>query len=71
MCHRQLRFIRNSACGHLTYTGDTKVDCRARSCYLSSSHPPNCPHCTCKRYYTQPERIVTHETPSRCAQCSR
>ncbi|KAG1756778.1 uncharacterized protein EDB91DRAFT_35356 [Suillus paluster] len=39
MCHRQLRFTKNTACGHLTFQGDTYIDCFARDCNLSTSHP--------------------------------
>lgn len=64
MCHRQLKFIRSTGCGHLTFTGEVNIDCRSRHCYISSSHPANCGShapCRCRRYYGQPQRIVTHE----------
>lgn len=65
MCHRKLRFVKSNGCGHLTYTGDTTIDCNSRQCHMSASHPPNCGSpmspCGCRRYYEQPERIVTHE----------
>ncbi|PCH38200.1 hypothetical protein WOLCODRAFT_161375 [Wolfiporia cocos MD-104 SS10] len=56
MCHRQLRFYRAAACGHLTFTGDTYIDCKARDCAHSALHPPDCGTppavCRCRRYYT-------------------
>ncbi|KAF9464698.1 hypothetical protein BDZ94DRAFT_1255699 [Collybia nuda] len=65
MCHRKLRFIKSTICGHLTYTGDTNIDCGSTQCYLSTSHPEECGSkntpCDCRRYYGQPERIVTNE----------
>ncbi|KAG2037255.1 hypothetical protein BDR03DRAFT_391593 [Suillus americanus] len=42
MCYRQLRFTKNTACGHLTFQGDTYIDCLARDCKLSASHPTTC-----------------------------
>ncbi|KAJ3987332.1 hypothetical protein F5890DRAFT_1405499 [Lentinula detonsa] len=65
MCHRQLRFVKSTACGHLTFTGETNIDCRSRHCHLSTAHPSSCDSprapCSCKRYYGQPQRIVTNE----------
>ncbi|KZT11353.1 uncharacterized protein LAESUDRAFT_671228 [Laetiporus sulphureus 93-53] len=65
MCHRQLRFYKSTQCGHLTFTGDTYIDCNSPNCRISSAHPATCGGpgtvCRCRRYYTQPERIVTHE----------
>ncbi|CAL1704750.1 unnamed protein product [Somion occarium] len=78
MCHRQLRFFKANGCGHLTFTGETTIDCGSRDCYLSSHHPKNCGSpasdkhlCNCLRYYTQPERIITHQIPGSCPRCSR
>ncbi|KAG1875300.1 hypothetical protein C8R48DRAFT_406059 [Suillus tomentosus] len=55
MCYRQLRFTKNTACGHLTFQGDTYIDCLARDCILSASHPTTCGSparpCNCRRYY--------------------
>ncbi|KAH9934740.1 uncharacterized protein B0H18DRAFT_978002, partial [Fomitopsis serialis] len=67
MCHRQLRFYKAKQCGHLTFTGETYIDCNSRECFLSTAHPSTCGApgsrilCRCRRYYTQPERITTHE----------
>lgn len=65
MCHRQLRFVKSTGCGHLTFTGETNIDCRSRHCYISSSHPSSCGSsqapCHCRRYYGQPQRVVTNE----------
>ncbi|KAH9951245.1 hypothetical protein B0H21DRAFT_271585 [Amylocystis lapponica] len=73
MCHRQLRFIKMTGCGHLQFTGDTTLDCNRRDCFISSAHPPNCANgqtnCRCRRYYTQPERITTSEQPGKCNIC--
>ncbi|KAJ3759874.1 hypothetical protein EV361DRAFT_531350 [Lentinula raphanica] len=70
MCHRQLRFVKSTACGHLTFTGETNIDCRSRHCHLSTAHPPSCGSprapCNCKRYYGQPQRIVTNEVGLQC-----
>lgn len=55
MCYRQLRFTKNTACGHLTFQGDTYIDCLTRDCMLSTSHPTTCGSpgrpCNCRRYY--------------------
>ncbi|KAI0093663.1 hypothetical protein BDY19DRAFT_265988 [Irpex rosettiformis] len=74
MCHRQLRFDRHVDCGHLTFTGETNIDCHKPDCTHSTAHPPNCgepgrPTCICKRYYTQPERI-SRDVAGKCARCS-
>ncbi|KAG2368558.1 hypothetical protein BDR07DRAFT_19059 [Suillus spraguei] len=74
MCYRQLRFIKNTACGHLTFQGDTYIDCLARDCILSTTHPSTCgspgtPPCNCRRYYSQPQRLITLERPGTCPQC--
>ncbi|KAG2144962.1 hypothetical protein BD769DRAFT_1418989, partial [Suillus cothurnatus] len=65
MCYRQLRFAKNTACGHLTFQGDTYIDCLARDCILSASHPTTCGSpgrpCNCRRYYSQPQRLITLE----------
>ncbi|KAF9069623.1 hypothetical protein BDP27DRAFT_1165848, partial [Rhodocollybia butyracea] len=65
MCFRRLRFVRSTVCGHLTFTGETIVDCGSRICHISSMHPSSCGSsrapCNCKRYYDQPQRIVTNE----------
>ncbi|KAI0082665.1 hypothetical protein K474DRAFT_1584772 [Panus rudis PR-1116 ss-1] len=69
MCHRQLRFYKATACGHLTFTGDTTIDCGSPLCFLSKSHPANCgspgsnkARCDCPRYYTsvssRPQTVV-------------
>lgn len=73
MCHRQLRFSKSTACGHLIFTGETNIDCRDQTCFLSASHPATCGQtqaCHCRRYWTQPDRIVTAETPAKCSACS-
>ncbi|KAG1753501.1 hypothetical protein EDB19DRAFT_833708 [Suillus lakei] len=73
MCHRQLRFTKNTACGHLSFQGDTYIDCCARDCMLSTSHPTTCGSpgrpCNCRRYYSQPQRLITLERPGACPQC--
>ncbi|KAG2111542.1 uncharacterized protein F5147DRAFT_90914 [Suillus discolor] len=74
MCYRQLRFTKNTACGHLTFQGDTYIDCLARDCILSTNHPTTCGSparpCNCRRYYSQPQRLITPERPSGiCPQC--
>lgn len=55
MCYRQLRFIKNLTCGHLTFQGETYIDCCEQDCKLSSSHPTTCGSpaspCNCRRYY--------------------
>ncbi|KAG0707758.1 hypothetical protein DFH29DRAFT_596448 [Suillus ampliporus] len=65
MCYRELRFTKNTACGHLTFQGDTYIDCSARDCNLSTSHPSTCGSpvrpCNCRRYYGQPQRLITQE----------
>ncbi|KAF9482748.1 hypothetical protein BDN70DRAFT_772267, partial [Pholiota conissans] len=61
MCHRQLRFVKSSACGHLTLTSETVIDCGALHCQYSSTHPAGCTSTQCRRYYEKPERIVTHQ----------
>ncbi|KAJ7273710.1 hypothetical protein B0H12DRAFT_507490 [Mycena haematopus] len=61
MCHRQLFFTKALRCGHSTYSSEIMVDCQSRYCRLSSAHPRNCPRCTCRRYYGQPERLVSAE----------
>ncbi|KAI0699713.1 hypothetical protein BC835DRAFT_1267388 [Cytidiella melzeri] len=59
MCHRQLKFDNHVPCGHLTFTGDTNLDCHKPDCFNSLAHPAQCEHvppgksqCTCKRYYS-------------------
>ncbi|TBU32465.1 hypothetical protein BD311DRAFT_654992 [Dichomitus squalens] len=58
MCHRQLRLWKAKQCGHLTFIGETNIDCRSRDCYNSSAHPRDCgapgtgTACRCRRYYT-------------------
>ncbi|KAH9946144.1 uncharacterized protein BXZ73DRAFT_95645 [Epithele typhae] len=71
MCHRELRLWKARQCGHLTCTADTNVDCGQSDCYNSAAHPPDCPpaSCRCRRYFTQPERIVTHEADAKCPRC--
>ncbi|KAG2349906.1 hypothetical protein BDR05DRAFT_260524 [Suillus weaverae] len=73
MCHRQLRFTKNMACGHLTFQGDTYIDCFQRDCMLSTSHQTMCGSpgrpCNCRRYYSQPQRLITLERPGTCPQC--
>ncbi|KAG1853729.1 hypothetical protein DFJ58DRAFT_391408 [Suillus subalutaceus] len=73
MCYRQLRFTKNTACGHLTFQGDTYIDCFTRDCKLSTSHPTTCGSqgrpCNCRRYYSQPQRLITLEQPGKCPQC--
>ncbi|KAF9005646.1 hypothetical protein BDQ17DRAFT_1353522 [Cyathus striatus] len=73
MCHRQLRFVKSTECGHLTRTSETNVDCGSLQCFLSVAHPSNCGSpmipCSCRRYYGQPERIVTQQVPGKCRQC--
>ncbi|KAJ7449807.1 hypothetical protein FB451DRAFT_739113 [Mycena latifolia] len=61
MCHRQLLFTKALRCGHSIYSREVVVDCLSRHCRLSTAHPPTCQRCTCRRYYGQPERLVTHE----------
>ncbi|KAI6039071.1 hypothetical protein EDC04DRAFT_2688928 [Pisolithus marmoratus] len=51
MCHRLLRFVRHTACGHNSFQGDSVIDCRSRECKISSHHPSPCNPCTCRRYY--------------------
>ncbi|KAJ6596890.1 hypothetical protein DFH09DRAFT_1133027 [Mycena vulgaris] len=70
MCHRQLFFTKALRCGHSTYSSEVVVDCQSRYCRLSNAHPPNCPRCTCRRYYGHPERIVNQQIQARCAQCA-
>ncbi|GBE82241.1 hypothetical protein SCP_0406250 [Sparassis crispa] len=72
MCHRRLHFYKSSGCGHLTFTGENNIDCQSWDCFLSASH--NCGStsgniCRCRRYYTQPERIVDQEVPGKCPRC--
>ncbi|OBZ75454.1 hypothetical protein A0H81_04359 [Grifola frondosa] len=71
MCHRQLRFYKAKQCGHLTFTGETRIDCNEQVCYISKAHPRTCvaPTCNCRRYWTQPERIVEHEIEGKCPRC--
>ncbi len=58
MCHRQLRLWKATQCGHLTFSGETSIDCGAPDCFHSSAHPPDCGApgsgsvCNCRRYYT-------------------
>ncbi|KAI0062391.1 hypothetical protein BV25DRAFT_683804 [Artomyces pyxidatus] len=66
MCHRQLRFLSSTLCGHLIFSGETNIDCNDSHCHISRAHPADCGEpprfqapCTCRRYYTQPERLVT------------
>lgn len=61
MCHRQLRFTKSIACGDLTFTGETIVDCGSNECQLSKAHLENCVAPQCRRYYEQPERLITKE----------
>jgi len=61
MCHRQLRFIKSTGCGHLTRNGETTVDCQDRTCHLSRAHGTKCVTPHCRRYYEQPERIISYE----------
>ncbi|KAF8894612.1 hypothetical protein BD779DRAFT_852489 [Infundibulicybe gibba] len=74
MCHRKLRFIKSRVCGHLTFIGDMKVDCRSVSCYLSAAHPPSCGStlspCYCRRYFEQPERIID-AVDGNCSECNQ
>ncbi|TFK88104.1 hypothetical protein K466DRAFT_585831 [Polyporus arcularius HHB13444] len=76
MCHRQLRLWKATQCGHLTFSGETSIDCGAPDCFHSSAHPPDCGApgsgsvCNCRRYYTQPERILTHEENVKCPRCA-
>ncbi|KAF8559572.1 hypothetical protein OG21DRAFT_463833 [Imleria badia] len=62
MCHRQLKLVKHTECGHNSFVGDSLIDCRTDSCIHSAAHPPTChsPPCTCRRYYEQPQRIITH-----------
>lgn len=61
MCRRQLRFTKSSTCGHLTFNGQTIIDCRSEECHLSTSaHVGNCTS-QCRRYYEMPERLTTKE----------
>ncbi|KAL1947858.1 hypothetical protein VTO73DRAFT_13582 [Trametes versicolor] len=75
MCHRQLRLWKATKCGHLTFSGETNIDCASRDCYNSTAHPATCgapgsgTQCRCRRYYTQPERIITHEVDTKCPRC--
>lgn len=72
MCHRQLRFVKTTPCGHLTFIGDTNVDCGSSDCYNSTNHPSTCgtrAQCRCRRYFDKPERIITGETQGPCSQC--
>ncbi|KAI0320108.1 hypothetical protein OF83DRAFT_1106632, partial [Amylostereum chailletii] len=69
MCHRQLRFSKSTTCGHLIFTGQSDIDCNQSDCYHSVAHSPSCRPCTCRRFYTQPERTVTAEVPERCSLC--
>ncbi|KAJ7940642.1 hypothetical protein B0H13DRAFT_1939088 [Mycena leptocephala] len=72
MCHRQLFFTKALRCGHSIYSSEIMVDCQSRYCRLSTAHPRNCiQRCTCRRYYGQPERLVTQEIPGYCGQCPR
>ncbi|KAI0054069.1 hypothetical protein FA95DRAFT_1600563 [Auriscalpium vulgare] len=71
MCHRQLRFLQNTACHHLRLLSDANVDCQDPACRLSARHPHDCgidsKHpCRCRRYYTQPERLTVGETTETC-----
>ena len=61
MCHRQLRFTKSIACGHLTLNSENIIDCRSNGCHLSSAHPENCLTPECRRYYEKPERLTTNE----------
>ncbi|OAX44648.1 hypothetical protein K503DRAFT_678251 [Rhizopogon vinicolor AM-OR11-026] len=65
MCFRQLRFTKNLTCGHLSFEGDTYIDCLGEGCKLSRSHPTTCGSparpCNCRRYYGQPQRLITQE----------
>ncbi|KAF8964681.1 hypothetical protein BDZ97DRAFT_1611008, partial [Flammula alnicola] len=61
MCHRQLRFVKSIACGHLTLTGESVIDCGSTTCQISANHPPNCVSAECRRYYDKPERRTTHQ----------
>ncbi|KJA27220.1 hypothetical protein HYPSUDRAFT_35828 [Hypholoma sublateritium FD-334 SS-4] len=71
MCHRQLRFVKSTGCGHLTLTGEVVIDCGAQNCQISVSHPSNCTSSECHRYYERPERLTTHQVPGKCNQCSQ
>ena len=57
MCHRQLRLWKATQCGHLTFSGETNVDCGQSDCRQSTAHPQDCGKpgsgivCRCKRYY--------------------
>ncbi|KAI0780975.1 hypothetical protein BD413DRAFT_17152 [Trametes elegans] len=54
MCHRQLRLWKATQCGHLTFSGETNIDCGSRDCFNSTAHPRTCSGsaCRCRRYYT-------------------
>ncbi|KAJ7452415.1 hypothetical protein B0H11DRAFT_2073310 [Mycena galericulata] len=72
MCHRQLLFTKAIRCGHSTYSSEVLIDCQSRYCRLSTAHPPSCSQrCTCRRYYGQPERLITQEIRGYCPQCAR
>lgn len=61
MCHRQLRFTKSIACGHLTLSGENVIDCYSNECHLSIAHLKNCVTPQCRRYYEKPERLTTKE----------
>ncbi|KAI9566432.1 hypothetical protein HD554DRAFT_1111305 [Boletus coccyginus] len=73
MCHRRLKFVRHTACGHLTFLRESLVDCGSDTCTISSAHPPDCNSpqkpCSCRRYYGQPQRLVTRQVPEKCSTC--
>ncbi|KAI6108980.1 hypothetical protein EV401DRAFT_2271863 [Pisolithus croceorrhizus] len=71
MCHRVLRFVKHTGCGHNSFQGDSVIDCRSRDCTISSHHPSPCNRCTCRRYYGQPHRLITNEVPDKCPLCKR
>ncbi|KAF8275021.1 hypothetical protein EI94DRAFT_19028 [Lactarius quietus] len=75
MCHRHLRFKKSSTCGHLILTEEHNVDCQNPQCYNSAKHPSDCAArygqvCQCRRFYTQPERVIEGELPNKCSRCS-
>ncbi|KAH8107074.1 hypothetical protein BXZ70DRAFT_272813 [Cristinia sonorae] len=71
-CERwKVRFFKSKGCEHLTFTGENTVDCASQDCFLSKDHRcrTHSPSCRCRRYYTQPERITTHEVDGLCPLC--
>ncbi|KAJ7722848.1 hypothetical protein B0H16DRAFT_1599839 [Mycena metata] len=72
MCYYTVQLLMHT-CGHEKPSGRTKVDCGARRCKYSATHPESgCSNCvnTCRQWMLQPQSVSAGSSPTLCFHCA-